>query len=69
MENYNKHDQSNIYLNRLKKQYKEYKNAKVEQIKKKYYSSYANMRLFCLDTELVSFNDIEAMEYEVNQSF
>lgn len=27
------------------------------------------MREFCLDTQLVSFNDIEAMEYEVNQSF
>lgn len=61
--------ENNIYLNRLKEQYKEYKNAKVEQIKKKYYSSYANMRLFCLDTQLVSFSDIEQMEFEVNQSF
>ena len=30
---------------------------------------YLAMRLFCLDTQLISFNDIEAMEYEVNQSF
>ncbi len=30
---------------------------------------YQAMRLFCLDCELVSFNDIEAMEYEVNSSF
>lgn len=59
----------NIYLNRLKEQYKEHKKAQkifhgVEQIK--YKIRYDAMRLFCLDTQLVSFNDIEVMEYEVN---
>ena len=62
----------NIYLNRLKEQYKEHKKAQkifhgVEQIK--YKIRYDAMRLFCLDTQLVSFNDIEAMEFEVNSSF
>jgi hypothetical protein len=64
----------NIYLNRLKEQYKNYKTIEVknymeyEDIKtlKGFYDS---VRLFCLDTQLVSFNDIELMEFEVNQSF
>jgi hypothetical protein len=30
---------------------------------------YQAMRLFCLDCELLTFNEIELMEYEVNQSF
>lgn len=64
--------ENNIYLNRLKEQYKEHKKAQkifhgVEQIK--YKIRYDAMRLFCLNTQLVSFNDIEAMEYEINQSF
>ena len=33
---------------------------------KKYYDA---MRLFCLDTQLISFNDIELMESEINSSF
>lgn len=64
----------NIYLNRLKEQYKKYKS--FEPVKddfpsvfKKHYNDYKAMRLFCLDTQLVSFNDIEVMENEVNQSF
>jgi hypothetical protein len=32
-------------------------------------SYYNAMRLFCLDCELVSFNDIELMEDEINHSF
>ena len=69
MKNRNKKD---IILNRLKEQYKEHKKAQkifhgVEQIK--YKIRYDAMRLFCLDTQLVSFNDIEVMEFEVNQSF
>ena len=55
--------ESNIYLNRLKEQYKMFKKDKI------HYESYYAMRLFCLDTQLISFNDIEVMEYEVNQSF
>jgi len=30
---------------------------------------YQAMRLFCLDCELIYFNDIEVMESEVNHSF
>lgn len=60
--------EENIYLNRLKEQYKEYKKAH-SYLKGNRKADYQAMRLFCLDTQLVSFNDIEAMEYEVNQSF
>lgn len=59
----------NIYLNTLKEQY-------IKSLKKQSIDSfsfekikYDAIRLFCLDTQLVSFNDIELMEYEVNQSF
>ena len=57
------------YLDRLKQEYKEYQKANkifhgVEQVK--YKIRYNAMRLFCLDCELVSFIDIESMEYEVN---
>ena len=66
--------EENIYLNRLKEQYKQVKEKiskddfylnGYEQAKK-YYDA---MRLFCLDTQLISFNEIELMEFEVNQSF
>ena len=58
----------NIYLNRLKEQYKETKRGSQDDrlLRKRQYLS---VRAFCLDTQLVSFNDIEAIEYEVNQSF
>jgi hypothetical protein len=52
----------NKILDRLKQQYKIAK--KTNNIK-----PYYAMRLFCLDCELITFNDIEIMEYEVNQSF
>ena len=60
----------NIYLNRLKEQYKRLRKAKEKvndtlRLKREYES----VRLFCLDTQLISFNDIEVMEYEVNQPF
>ena len=59
----------NIYFNRLKEQYKHFLNPSNgdEYFKRKDY--YQAMRLFCLDTQLISFNDIEVMEYEVNSSF
>ena len=58
----------NIYLNRLKEQYKlAIKEYQTEMVKFKVVEHYNAMRLFCLDTQLVSFNDIEAMEYEVNK--
>lgn len=64
----------NIYLNRLKEQYKKVKgfeksSTKAPNVFKKHYNDYQAMRLFCLDTQLVSFNDIEVMESEINQSF
>lgn len=60
----------NKYLNRLRQQYKLFKDwQKDPQGGKIAYYQYQSMRLFCLDCELVSFNDIEAMEFEVNQSF
>lgn len=61
--------ESNIYLNRLKEQYKqslEKQTIDSWSTNKMYYDA---MRLFCLDTQLISFNDIEVMEYEVNSSF
>ena len=67
-----KKPKENIYLNRLKEQYKETKKAQkvfhgVEQLK--YKIRYQAMRLFCLDTQLISFNDVEVMENEINSSF
>ena len=65
--------EENIYLNRLKEQYKQMLSKKQGDFYLEGYNrllqDYLAMRLFCLDTQLVSFNDIEAMEYEVNQSF
>lgn len=59
----------NKILDRLKQQYKSYKqNYNNGRTILKEYTEYQAMRLFCLDCELVSFNDIELMEFEVNQS-
>lgn len=61
--------ESNIYLNRLKEQYKqslEKQTIDSWSTNKMYYDA---MRLFCLDTQLISFNDVELMENEVNSSF
>lgn len=59
----------NIYLNKLKEQYKHFLKPSNgdEYFKRKDY--YDAMRLFCLDTQLISFNDIEVMELEINSSF
>lgn len=59
--------ESNIYLNRLKEQFKIFKIwEKDKQGGKIAHFQYQAMRLFCLDTQLISFNDIEFMEYEIN---
>ena len=59
-----------IYLNRLKEQYKEiFKFENWSEYKRERQNDYQAMRLFCLDTQLISFNDIEMLEFEVNQSF
>ena len=65
--------EENIYLNRLKEQYKQMLSKKQGYFYLEGYNrllqDYLAMRLFCLDTQLISFNDIEVMENEVNQSF
>lgn len=60
--------EKNIYLDRLKQEYKQQQEL-LKLDRNTNLIIYQAMRLFCLDTQLVSFNDIEAMEYEVNQSF
>ena len=61
--------ENNIYLNRLKELYK----FAVQNEESEFYigrlENYQSVRTFCLDTQLISFNDIEVMEYEVNQPF
>lgn len=60
----------NIYLNRLKEQYKAFKENELKGNANGVFTiEYYSMRLFCLDTQLVSFNDIEMLEFEINQSF
>ena len=63
----------NIYLNRLKEQYKKMLSKKQGDFYLEGYNrlsqDYLAMRLFCLDTQLISFNDIEVMENEINSSF
>jgi hypothetical protein len=56
----------NIYLNRLKEQYKETLKEESNLIKTLRVSNYTGMRNFCLDTELLDFNTIELMESEVS---
>ena len=65
--------EENIYLNRLKEQYKQMLSKKQGDFYLEGYNrlsqDYLAMRLFCLDTQLISFNDIEMLEFEVNSSF
>jgi hypothetical protein len=57
-------------LDRLRQEYKLVCKAEDwSENKRELNNDYLAMRLFCLDCELVSFNDIELMEYEVNSSF
>ena len=67
-----KKPKENIYLNRLKEQYKQMLSKKQGDFYLEGYNrlsqDYLAMRLFCLDTQLVSFNDIEMLEFEVNNS-
>jgi hypothetical protein len=54
-------------LDRLKQEYKEllkHKHRKVAFNNRN--MGYKAMRLFCLDCELLTFNEIELMEFEVN---
>lgn len=63
-------DMENKCLDRLRQQYKalNFRTCAIDE-KRILLTEYSAMRLFCLDCELVSFNDVEAMEYEVNSSF
>ena len=59
--------EENIYLNRLKEQYKELKVYEVSSLNRKYRKlTYDAMRLFCLDCSLLSFAKIELMENEID---
>jgi len=51
-------------LDRLRQQYK----ATKQEYNGLEMTRYNAMRLFCLDCELVSFNDIELMENEINNT-
>ena len=62
-------ENTNKYLDRLKQQYEIVVASKMEATTQIQTTRYLAMRLFCLDCELIPFNDIEAMEHEVNQSF
>lgn len=59
-----------VYLDKLRQQYKTTMEAdEYSEARYWYTDKYNAMRLFCLDTGLLSFNDIEVMEFEVNSSF
>jgi hypothetical protein len=66
-----KEEVENPYLDRLRQQYKVFKKAVFMNREQQYNCKieYQAMRLFCLDCELLTFNEMELMEYEVNQSF
>ena len=68
-----KKSKENIYLNRLREQYKQMLSKKQGDFYLEGYNrlsqDYLAMRLFCLDTQLISFNDIEVVENEINSSF
>lgn len=64
-----KTETENIYLNRLKEQYIEVKRNFIPSENTYRQTRYNAMREFCLDTQLISFNDIELMESEINGSF
>jgi hypothetical protein len=61
--------EKNIYLSSLKELYK----FAVRDEESEFYigrlENYQSVRAFCLDTGIVSYDDAELMEYEVNQSF
>jgi hypothetical protein len=61
------------YLDRLRQQYKKLKEFKLNESTSDEYwkrrDCYDAMRFFCLDCNLLTFLEIEAMEFEVNQSF
>ena len=63
-------DKENIYLNRLKEQYKEiFKFENWSEYKRERQNDYQAMRLFCLETQLITLDDIELMENEISSSF
>ena len=60
--------QKEIILNRLREQYKQSLGGSNDD---RHYrrNRYNSVRLFCLDCSLLTFNEIEVMEFEVNKSF
>ena len=55
----------NIYLNRLREQYIEVIRNHIPSENKYREVRYGGMRAFCIDTKLLSFDEIETMEEEV----
>ena len=53
---------SKVYLDRLREQYKRTK----EPYNGLEGTRYNAIRLFCIESSLLSFNDIEVMEFEIN---
>jgi hypothetical protein len=64
-----KEENTSKYLDRLRQQYESISKKQTIDSWSANIMHYNAMRLFCLDCELVSFNDIEAMENEINSSF
>lgn len=56
-------------IDRLRQQYKQLKEKQSIDSLNFHKIRYDAMRLFCLDCELLTFNDIELMEFEVDESF
>jgi hypothetical protein len=56
-------------IERLRQQYKQLKEKQSIDSLNFHKIRYDAMRLFCLDCELLTFNDIELMEFEVDESF
>lgn len=56
-------------IDRLRQEYKLFATAKTSSEKYQREIKYNNMRLFCLDCNLLSFKEIEEMEFEVDNSF
>jgi hypothetical protein len=64
-----KEENTSKYLDRLRQQYESISKKQTVDSWSTNIMHYTAMRLFCLDCELVSFNEVELMEYEVNSSF
>jgi hypothetical protein len=60
--------QEQVILDRLRQEYKESLGGSLDDRNYRR-NRYSAVRVFCLDCELLTFEEIELMEFEVNQSF